>query len=170
MKLKVQILTTRRKFYSNGQVYKDALYWETLDIDVTEDDTVEEVKKKVGDVGGWDLTNEPLVLGSNALKTDSKMKDVGVQDGSLVVIGVMEVVISITWDSSYGGFPLVKMIGLFVSPGDTIGGLVNTIRTREKLSDVVKVILKHGDEKLNEEKTLAESSIGPDTALILEFD
>ena len=35
MKLEVQILANTRKFFSLCQNFKDTLYWETLDINVT---------------------------------------------------------------------------------------------------------------------------------------
>ena len=60
MKIKIQVLTNKYKFF--GQLVKNVLYWETLEVEVTEDDTVEEVKKKIGDAGGWDdLGEEPLI-------------------------------------------------------------------------------------------------------------
>ena len=167
MKVKVKVLTNKRKFM--GQLFKEVYYWDTLDVEVDEADTVEDVKKKTGDAGGWDLCDEPLILGSNILNCGIKMKDTGVEEGSVLVCGVMEVVVSIEWKSPDLGFPLVKMMGLFVKPWDTVGGLVKMLRAREKFREEVRVILKHGDEELEEKKTLSESSIGPDTVLNMEF-
>ena len=167
MKVKVKVLTNKRKFM--GQLFKEVYYWDTLDVEVDEADTVEDVKKKTGDAGGWDLCDESLILGSNILNCEIKMKDTGVEEGSVLVCGVMEVVVSIEWKSPDLGFPLVKMMGLFVRPWDTVGGLVNMLRVREKFGEEVRVNLKHGDEELEEKKTLSESSIGPDTVLNMEF-
>eukprot|EP00091_Calanus_sinicus_P002975 TRINITY_DN13123_c0_g1_i1.p1 TRINITY_DN13123_c0_g1~~TRINITY_DN13123_c0_g1_i1.p1 ORF type:complete len:127 (+),score=56.14 TRINITY_DN13123_c0_g1_i1:227-607(+) len=123
MKIKIQVLTNKYKF--SGQLVKTILYWETVAVEVTEDDTVEEVKKKVGDAGGWDdMGEEPLILGSENLKDGIKMGDAGVKEGSVLVCGAMEVVVTMEWESPDVGFPLVKMVGFFMMPWDTVGSLV----------------------------------------------
>ena len=47
-------------------------------IDAAEDDTMEKAKEKVGNDGGWDMSQEPRIFGF-------RMGEDGVVDGSILV-------------------------------------------------------------------------------------
>ena len=64
MQIKIQVLTDFSK--NVGQLIRNSFRWESVDLEVTEEDTVEKIKQKIGDSGGW----EPLIFGSDELKAD----------------------------------------------------------------------------------------------------
>ena len=131
-------------------------------IEIKPSDTADNIKAKIADETGMAAPTQVLKFNGKQLPGGSTtVKDMGIQDGSKIQVGVLQVPVTVnTMDG--------KQIRVMVDPSDTLGAMKKRLEKESGLSADNQKLFLGGEELLDDDKVASDYGIKEGSELDLE--